>query len=224
MLVYGDLGSGNCLKVTYTADALGLAYTWMPIDILKGESRTPEFLARSPMGQVPVVELADGRVLAQSNAIIRYLARGSRLLPDDPFEQAKVDEFLFWEQYSHEPYIAVCRYHMVYLKRPAETREPYRVQRGEWALDFLNDRLAGRDWLVGDRMTVADIALLAYTRLAHEGGFDLTARTNVTAWVARGEQFLGLQPARQSTQGGRKNGQDYRVHGFRTRRAQVPPR
>lgn len=203
MLVYGDLNSGNCLKVKYTADVLGLDYTWVPVDILRGESRTLAFLARSPMGQVPVIELPDGRTLAQSNAIIRYLARGTALLPDDPFMQAKVDEYLFWEQYSHEPYIAVCRYHMIYLKRPASTREPYRVQRGEWALDFMNDRLADRDWLVGDSMTIADVALLPYTRLAHEGGFDLAARPNVMAWVARSEQFLGLKAAGHSIQGGR---------------------
>jgi glutathione S-transferase len=194
MLVYGDLTSGNCLKVKYTADALGIPYTWVPIDILNGETRTREFLARSPMGQVPVVELDDGRVLAQSNAIIRYLARGTKLLPEDGYQQAKVDEFMFWEQYSHEPYIATCRYHMVYLRRPKETREPYRVQRGEWALDFMDRHLAGRDWFVGSDITVADVALLPYTRLAHEGGFDLKQRPNVRSWVARAEDALRLQP------------------------------
>ena len=112
MIIYGDLASGNCLKVKYAADHLGLPYRWVAVDVTKGESRTAAFLARNPQGQVPTIELADGRVLAQSNAIIRYLARGSALLPQDPFAQAKVDELLFWEQYSHEPYIAVCRFHM----------------------------------------------------------------------------------------------------------------
>ena len=120
MKIYGDLGSGNCLKVKYTADKLGLPYTWVPVDTMKGETRTPEFLARFPMARIPGVEFADGRRLAESNAIIRYLARGSALLPDDGFAQAKVDEWLFWEQYSHEPYVAVCRFHMVYLGRPKE--------------------------------------------------------------------------------------------------------
>jgi glutathione S-transferase len=110
MKIYGDLQSGNCLKVTYTADHLGLNYTWIAVDITKGESRTADYLRLNPQGQVPAIELEDGRSLGQSNAIIRYLARDSALLPADPFAQAKVDELLFWEQYSHEPYIAVCRY------------------------------------------------------------------------------------------------------------------
>jgi glutathione S-transferase len=194
--IYGDLGSGNCLKVKYTADHLGLRYTWVPIDIMKGESRTREFLRMNPMGQVPVVELDDGRFLAQSNAIIRFLARGSPLLPADPFLAAKVDELLFWEQYSHEPYIAVCRFHMKYLGKPRETRDSYRVQRGESALDLMQQLLDGRDWLVGETMTIADIALLAYTRLAHEGGFDLASRPNVGAWVGSSEKMLDLEPAR----------------------------
>jgi glutathione S-transferase len=195
MIIYGDLASGNCLKVKYTADLLRLPYTWVSVDITKGESRIPEFLARNPQGQVPTIELTDGRVLAQSNAIIRYLARGSALLPDDAFLQAKVDELLFWEQYSHEPYIAVCRFHMHYLGRPKEAREPARVERGEAALDLMDKLLAGRDWLVGTTMTIADVALVAYTRLAHEGGFDLAPRAAVRAWIARSEQALGLEPA-----------------------------
>jgi glutathione S-transferase len=195
MIIYGDLASGNCLKVKYTADHLHLPYTWVPIDITKGESRTSEFLRRNPQGQVPTIELTDGRVLAQSNAIVRYLARGSALLPDDAFAQAKVDELLFWEQYSHEPYIAVCRFHMRYLGRPKETRDQPRVERGEAALDLMEKLLAGRDWLVGPAMTVADIALVAYTRLAHEGGFDLAPRAAVRSWIGRCEQALGLETA-----------------------------
>jgi glutathione S-transferase len=196
MRIFGDLGSGNCLKVKYTADHLGLPYAWVPVDIMKGESRTPEFLARFPLGRIPAVEFHDGRRLAESNAILRYLARGSALLPDDPFVQAKIDELLFWEQYSHEPYVATTRYHMVYLKRSLDQREAWRVERGEAALDLMNRHLlAGRSWLVGETMTIADIALLAYTRLAHEGGFDLASRVHVRAWIARCEHALGLQPA-----------------------------
>ena len=195
MIIYGDLASGNCLKVKYTADHLGLPYRWASVDIAKGESRTPEAIRRNPMGQVPTIELDDGRCLAQSNAIIRFLARGSALLPDDPFSQAKVDEFLFWEQYSHEPYIAVCRFHMVYLGQPRQARDPQRVERGEAALDLMEKLLAGRDWMVGSSMTIADIALLAYTRLAHEGGFDLADRPAIRAWIGRGERVLGLAPA-----------------------------
>jgi glutathione S-transferase len=196
MKIFGDLGSGNCLKVKYTADHLGLPYTWVPTDIMKGESRTPEFLAHFPFGRIPAVELDDGRRLAESNAILRYLARGSALLPDDAFVQAKIDELLFWEQYSHEPYVATTRYHIVYLKRSLDQREAWRVERGEAALDVMDRRLlAGRSWLVGAAVTIADIALLAYTRLAHEGGFDLSSRPNVRAWIGRCEEALGLEPA-----------------------------
>jgi glutathione S-transferase len=167
---------------------------------MKGETHTPEFLQRFPRGRIPGVELDDGRRLAESNAIIRYLARGSALLPDDAFTQARIDEWLFWEQYSHEPYIATTRYHIVYLKRPLDRREAWRVERGENALDFMESQLGGsRQWLVGEDMTIADIALLAYTRLAHEGGFDLAPRPNVRAWIGRCEGALGLQPADGST-------------------------
>src|SRR5262245_63254245 len=129
MKIYGDLGSGNCLKVQYTAGFIGGTCTWVSVDVTKEETRTAEFLGKFPMGQIPAVEFEDGRRLAQSNGIVRYLARGSPLLPADPFLEAKIDEFLFWEQYSHEPYVAVCRFHMVYLGRPKEAREPDRVER-----------------------------------------------------------------------------------------------
>jgi len=195
MRVYADLRSGNCLKVKYTADYLGLAYEWVDVDITRDETRTPEFLRRAPMGQVPVVEFEDGRCLSQSNAIIRYLARGSRLLPQDPFLAAKVDELLFWEQYSHEPYIATTRYHIVYLGRGLDQRETWRVERGEKALDFMETWLKDRFWFVAEIFTIADIALLAYTRLAHEGGFDLTKRPRIRDWIIRCERRLGMAPA-----------------------------
>jgi glutathione S-transferase len=192
MRIYGDTTSGNCLKVKYAADHLGLPYTWVVVSALDGETKSPEFLARNPMGQIPVVELDDGRYLAQSNAIIRYLARGSKLLPDDAFIQAKIDEWMFWEQYSHEPYVAVCRFHMLYLGKPKSEREAWRVERGEKALGYMNTQLAGRQFLVGDRLTIADIALLAYTRVANEGGFDLSNRPNLRAWIDRCEKALKL--------------------------------
>jgi glutathione S-transferase len=195
MKIFGDLGSGNCLKVKYTADYLRLPYTWLEVDILKGETHTPQFLAKFPMGRIPTVEFDDGRRLAESNAIIRYLARGSALLPQDGFVQAKIDELLFWEQYSHEPYVATTRYHIVYLKRSLDQREAWRVERGEAALDLMDQMLSAQSWLVGNAMTVADIALLPYTRLAHQGGFDLAARRNVRLWIARCEHTLGLGPA-----------------------------
>lgn len=195
MRIFGDLNSGNCLKVVYAADCLGLRYDFVPIDITKGEARNAAFLAMNDMGQVPVVELDDGRFLAQSNAILRYLARGSALLPDDPYLQAKCDELLFWEQYSHEPYVAVCRFQMVYLGKLASERDPEKVKRGEAALDFMENRLQRKQFFVGKDITIADIALLAYTRLADEGGFDLNARPNISAWISACEQRLAL-PAR----------------------------
>ena len=192
MKIHGDTTSGNCLKIKYVADHLRLPYQWLTVSALSGETKLPAFLRLNPMGQIPVVEFDDGRTLAQSNAIIRYLARGSGLLPDDAFTQAKIDEWLFWEQYSHEPYIAVCRFHMLYQGKPKEAREAWRVERGEKALDLMEAHFAGRPYLVGNVLTIADIALLAYTRVAHEGGFDLSGRPRVRAWIGRCETALDL--------------------------------
>ena len=192
MRMYGDVNSGNCLKAKYTADYLGLGYKWIDVDIMHGESRTPDFLRINPQGQVPAIQIEDGRCLAQSNAIIRYLAQGTALLPEDAYLQAKVDEWLFWEQYSHEPYIAVCRFHMLYQGKSRESREPWRVERGEQALDYMENRLADCQWLAGDAFTIADIALLAYTRVAHEGGFDLENRQHIGQWVQECERLLSL--------------------------------
>lgn len=192
MVIYGDERSGNCLKVKYTADALGLGYDWHAIDIMAGESRSTEFLAQNPQGQVPVVVLASGEILAQSNAIIRYLANGSALLPARPLAQAKVDDWLFWEQYSHEPYVAVCRFQMLYQSLSADQREPERVRRVEAALAFMDSQLHDHAWLDRTAFSIADIALLAYTRLAHEGGFDLSCYAARQDWVGRCERQLGL--------------------------------
>ena len=192
MIIHGDVRSGNCLKVSYTADYLGMPYRWVDVDFMRGECRAPAYLARNPQGQVPMVEFDDGRCLAQSNAIIRYLARGSTLLPADPFAQAKADEWLFWEQYSHEPNIAVCCFHMLILRRSKAEREPRRVERGEAALELMERLLDDRNWFAGSTFSVADTALVAYTRLAGEGGFDFAARPNVKAWIARCEGELKL--------------------------------
>ncbi|MEM8815048.1 MAG: glutathione S-transferase family protein [Pseudomonadota bacterium] len=190
MKIYGNARSGNCLKVSNTADYLGLPYEWIEIDIMQGESRTDSFRAINPQGQVPAVQFEDGRTLVQSNAIIRYLATGSDLLPDDPYLQAKIDEWLFWEQYSHEPYVAVCRFQMLFLGKAATEREPWRVERGDAALDLMEQRLDGVEWFDGRAFSVADIALLAYTRVAGEGGFDLAPRQNVARWIAACEGRL----------------------------------
>jgi glutathione S-transferase len=194
MKIYGDRNSGNCLKVKWVCDHLALPYAWIDIDIMKGESRTPEFLAFNPWGQVPTVVLDDGRALAQSAAIIRYLGRDSDLIPQDAFAAAKMDEWLFWEQYSHEPYVAVCRYHLVYLGKDRSELDPEKVRRGYLALDHMERRLRGARFLV-ETFSLADIALLAYTRLAHEGGFDLGRYPSVQRWITEAEAHLGLPPA-----------------------------
>jgi glutathione S-transferase len=193
MKIYGDVLSGNCDKVRFTADALGLRYDWIEIDSVHGGTRTPEYLANFPQGQVPALMLTDGRCLAQSNAIMRFLARGTPLLPADPYVQAKIDEWLFWEQNSHEFFIANSIGHMTYKGQPKETREAWRVERGDKALDHMERQLVGKDWLVGGAMTIADIALFAYTRNADKGGFDLRARPNIRKWIARCDSTLNLQ-------------------------------
>jgi len=195
MKIYGDTNSGNCLKVKWVCDYLALPYTWIAIDILKQETRTAQFLKLNSAGQVPVVEFDDGRALAQSNAIIRFLARDSDLIPPDPFATAKMDEWLFWEQYSHEPAIAVCRFQIVYLGRSAADLDPGRVKRGYAALARMEQQLASTRFLIGERLSLADVALLAYTRLAHEGGFDLDAYPSLRRWIGDAEKSLRLSPA-----------------------------
>ncbi|ALL15331.1 glutathione S-transferase [Caulobacter henricii] len=193
MRIYGDTKSGNCLKVKWTAERLALPFDWIEIDILQAQSRTPEFLAMNPAGQVPAVILDDGRALAQSNAIMLHLAEGSFLIPSDGFERAKMYEWLFWEQYSHEPYVAVARFQVAYLGHPVSGLDPKLVERGNSALARLETQLQQTPYLIGERLSLADIALVAYTQVAHEGGFDLSLYPAVKAWVGRVEVALGLQ-------------------------------
>jgi len=190
--IYGDSISGNCLKVKWTADRLGRAYDWIETSVLKAETRTPDFLAMNPAGQVPAVLLEDGRPLAQSNAIILHLAEGSDLIPADAYARARMLEWMFWEQYSHEPYVAVARFHVHYLGKAVADLDPKLVERGNAALQRLEDGLGGADFLVGGRLSLADVALVAYTRVAHEGGFDLARYPQVKAWVVRVEAALGI--------------------------------
>jgi glutathione S-transferase len=192
--IFGDHRSGNCLKVKWTADYLGIPYVWNEIDVLKGETRTDDFLVINPAGQVPCLEREDGRILAQSNAIIFHLAAGSALIPADSFDKAKMLEWMFWEQYSHEPAIAVRRFQKAFLNKPDEEIDPSLLSRGRRALGVMEMRLLSRDFIVGDAITLADIALVAYTRLADEGGYDLDEFLNVRGWVARIDQELGLDP------------------------------
>jgi len=182
-------------------DHLGLAYGWVEVDTMRGGSRTPEFLELNPFGQVPAVDFEDGRRLAQSNAIIRYLARDSVLVPKDAFAAAQMDSWLFWEQNSHEPYVAVCRFQMVYLGKAAAELDPNLVKRGYVALDHLEQQFARTRFLVGESFTLADVALLAYTRVAHEGGFDLARYAGIRRWIVDGEHVLRLAPVAQKTTG-----------------------
>jgi glutathione S-transferase len=196
MKIYGDLNSGNCLKVKWICDVLELPYTWIGVDTLKGETRTTQFLRLNSAGQVPTVEFEDGRTLAESNAIIRYLARHSHFIPADTFAAAKMDEWLFWEQYSHEPYIAVCRFHTVYLGKAASDLDPDKIRRGYAALARMERQLVATRFLVGEVISLADVSLLAYTRLAHEGGFRLDDYAAVRRWIGETEEALQLQSAR----------------------------
>lgn len=190
--IYGDSISGNCLKAKYTADYLNLPYEWHEINILNQESRTLEYLAMNPFGQVPIIELQDGEVITQSNAIIRYIAHASTLLPQDRLKQAKIDEWLYWEQYSHEPYIAVNRFQMRYLNKGVNELDDWRVQRGNEALDFMDNFLKDNQWLANNAFSVADISLYAYTSMAEEGGFSLEPRSNVVRWLDECRMELDL--------------------------------
>src|SRR5215470_19862060 len=183
MKIFGDTNSGNCLKVKWVCDRLALPYSWIAVDTLKRETRTPQFLALNSAGQVPVVEFDDRRTLAQSNAIIRYLARGSALIPADAFAAAKMDEWLFWEQYSHEPHVAVCRFQMVYQGKPASELDPEKVKRGIAALDHMERHLSQNRFMVGDAFSLADVALVAYTRVAYEGGFEIALDSAIRRWI-----------------------------------------
>ena len=185
--VYGMLSSGNCYKVYLTLKQLGLPFEWVHTDIMKGESRTAEFLARNPNGRVPTLEIEPGKYLPESNAILCYLAEGTPLLPADRYERAQVLQWLFFEQYSHEPYVAVARFIKVFLGNPPERGADLAkcMQRGDQALGVMEQHLATRDFFVAGRYSIADIALYAYTHVADTGGFDLGKYPRMGAWLAR---------------------------------------
>ena len=185
--VYGDYNSGNCYKVKLMLHLLGLEYQWHSVDILKGEAQAPAFLAKNPNGKVPVLELEDGTCLWESNAILNFLADGSDFLPTEPRLRTQVLQWQFFEQYSHEPYIAVARFIEFYLGLPQERLEEYRKlqTRGYKALDVMEQQLGRTPYLVGEHYSIADVTLYAYTHVAHQGGFDLSAYPAITAWLER---------------------------------------
>lgn len=185
MVVYGDLQSGNCLKVKLLLEFLRIEYQWKHVSILDGETQIPEFLALNPNGKIPTVVFNDGRTLCESNAILSYFSEGTSYLPTDLYEKSKVYEWLFFEQYSHEPYIAVARFIQKYLGMPdSRLDEYYSLQSGGYkALQIMEQQLSKSSFLVGDTISIADISLYAYTHVAHEGGFDLFAYPNIERWI-----------------------------------------
>lgn len=187
MKIYGDIQSGNCYKIKLLLSFLDQPHDWIPIDILAGETRTPEFLVKNPNGKIPLLELDDGRLLWESNAILNFLAAGSEYLPEDTYLLAKVQQWQFFEQYSHEPYIAVARFIAKYLGLPEQRRAEYESKQagGHKALAVMETQLANTPYLVGDSLTTADIALYAYTHVAHEGGFVLSPYPAICEWIAR---------------------------------------
>ena len=191
--VYGDYNSGNCYKVKLMLNLLGLKYQWIPVDILGGETKTAEFLAKNPNGKIPVLELEDGACLWESNAILNFLADGSLYLPSEPRLRTQVLQWQFFEQYSHEPYIAVARFIQFYLGLPEDRMAEYRKMHkvGYRALRVMEQQLTRTPFLVGDNFSIADIALYAYTHVAHEGGFDLEPYPGIRQWLERVTQQPG---------------------------------
>jgi glutathione S-transferase len=192
--IYGDSISGNCHKVKFVADHLGVAYRWIETSVVRRETRTPEFLSINPAGQVPAIILEDGRLLSQSNAIMLYLADGSSLIPTDAYDRALMFQWLFWEQYNHEPTIATRRFHKFYLGKSDDEINPALKTGGDAALARMENHLSAQTYFVGGHLSLADIALVAYTRFAHEGGFDLSIHPHIRAWIARVEAQLNLAP------------------------------
>jgi len=185
--VYGMSDSGNCYKVRLALEQLAAPYRWIEVDSSRGETRTPEFLAMNANGKVPTLQLEDGTFLPESGAILYYLAEGSRLLPREREQRARVLQWMFFEQYSHEPYIAVARAIVRYQPpdSPRRAELPRLLERGTQALAVMERHLEHERFFVEQRYSIADIALYAYTHCAAEGGFDLSAYPAVQAWLER---------------------------------------
>ncbi len=185
--VYGDYRSGNCYKVKLMLHLLGRSYEWVPVDILRGESREAAFLKKNPNGKIPVLELEDGSCLWESNAILNFLAEGSEFLPADARLRTQVLQWQFFEQYSHEPFIAVARFIKVYLGLPDDRLDEYAAKQldGYHALDVMEQQLLRTPYLVGEHYSIADVALYAYTHVAGEGGFSLARYPAISVWLQR---------------------------------------
>lgn len=196
ILVYGDSISGNCYKIQLLCAQLNIPYRWQEVDILAGDTRTSEFLAMNANGKIPLLALSDGRYLPESNAIICYLAEGSAMAGSTRFSRAQVLQWLFFEQYSHEPNIATSRFIIKYLGSPPERQAALEEKRvgGYKALDVMEGQLTNSTFMAGSEYSIADIALYAYTHTADEGGFDLTDYPTVRAWLDRVVATPGYVP------------------------------
>ena len=185
--LYDYLPSGNGYKVRLLLTQLEIPFEYIERDIIKRETRTPEFLAKFPNGRIPAIEFDDGKLLFESDAIISYFADGTKFVPQDSFERAQVLQWLFFEQYSHEPYIAVARFLAMYadVSDPRRADLPRIMKLGHDALGVMNSQLKNREWLVGSSYSIADIALYAYTHVASEGGFDLSSYVAIAKWLER---------------------------------------
>ncbi|RJG04748.1 glutathione S-transferase family protein [Noviherbaspirillum cavernae] len=185
--VYGDIQSGNCYKIKLLMSLLGIAHEWIHVDILNKETKADTFLAMNPNAKIPVLEIERGTHLWESNAILNYLAEGTVFLPDDRLQRARVLQWQFFEQYSHEPYVAVARFIAKYLGLPEARRAEFlsKQEGGHKALRVMETQLRQTPYLTGDQYTIADVSLYAYTHVADEGGFDLSLYPAISRWLAR---------------------------------------
>jgi glutathione S-transferase len=194
--------SGNCYKARLAAHQLGIPITLKEYGLHDGMTRKPEFLAKNPNGRVPMLEFEDGRCLPESGAILWHLAEGTKLVPGDRWDRARALQWMFFEQYSHEPYVAVARFWLAYAPKAELDKKRHLI--GEWhekgnaALGVMETHLAGQDWFAGENYSIADIALYGYTHCAAEGGFDLSRYPAVSAWLARVVREPGHIPLSQT--------------------------
>lgn len=196
LTVYGMSGSGNCYKLRLLLEQIGSRYRWVEIDSAAGATRTPEFLALNANGKVPILVREDGRVLCESNAILCWLGEGTPYLPSDPWQRAQALSWMFFEQYSHEPYIAVARFISVWEPRdsPRHADLPRLRQAGAKALAVMEQHLQQYAWFTGEDYGIADIALFAYTHCAGDAGFDLAQWPAVQQWLRRAREVPGFVP------------------------------
>ena len=183
--IYGDSRSGNCYKIQLLCSEMGVDYDWEEVDIIAGDTRTPQFLAMNANGKIPLLALPDGRYLSESSAILFYLADGSEFFAGDAYARAEILQWMFFEQYSHEPNIATSRFIIKYLGNPADRQSGLKEKKigGYKALEIMEQQLRRHAFITGDNYDIADIALFAYTHVADEGGFKLDDYAAIREWI-----------------------------------------